>query len=285
MNTMLIKTSAAALVLVGAFMAASGAEATGCKKDCGPQKPAHVTVDVDNTVKNHTDVNNTNTNKTNVNIGNVSGGAGGAGGKGGNADANAHATGGNAHATGGDSLSQSSSGSTANNSFRFTQRAAAYAPAAIVQPSGNCGSGWAMSLGTLTATGGVARTAQDQTCLATNAALMMVEQGLLRADKGVAAIGIATLNELYTEFGAAQEIVAANLVKRCWKEAGERSAVLLADKNLDCAAVERTRVRVAFIEAKRQRPRAHRVPAGTPTLPQICVPVTEQLKAALCPAR
>ncbi len=153
-----------------------------------------------------------------------------------NSNASSYASGGKSKATGGnsDSHSNSSTGPISITENYDSPLPIGIAPSVYIQPTGNCGEGWSLSVGAPYTGIGGGKSSQSRTCLSQNAALSAINAGLVKKDNGLVAVGLGALLELHEEFKTATSIVSQNLMSPCGKEAAATSVILLTKENLDC---------------------------------------------------
>ncbi len=186
---------------------------------------------------------------------NAAGGQGGQGGRGGDggaadarSDSRSHAeggAGGAAHADGGEASSQAtggnvegvSTGSITNVENHDYPTPIGIAPNVYIQPTGDCGDGWSLSVGLPYSAIGGGKSGQDSFCISNNAALAAINAGIVKGDDGLVASGFGALRQLHVEFDTAANIVVQNLISECASQAAARSVVLLTQQDLDCSAL------------------------------------------------
>ncbi|MCB9991395.1 MAG: hypothetical protein H6867_08455 [Rhodospirillales bacterium] len=150
-----------------------------------------------------------------------------------------NAAGGNVEGVQGGNVEGVQTGSINNNIKYDAPKPIGNAPNVFIQPTGDCGSGWSLSVGAPYSALGFGKTGQDQICLSTNAALAVMNAGLVADDQGIIAVGLSTLTQIHPEFEAAVQYVSGNLTSECAAQAARISTVLLAQPKLDCATLNR----------------------------------------------
>jgi hypothetical protein len=107
------------------------------------------------------------------------------------------------------------------------------APNVYLNPAGECGEGWSLSVGFVGGSVGGGMTDQSRTCLSQNAAQAIINAGLVRGDDGMIAGGLRGLANLHTEIDGAISTVANN-IQECEGQKPAASPILLAQKDPYC---------------------------------------------------
>lgn len=190
-----------------------------------------------NSTTNNTIINNDTTNVIKPNIANGgAGGKGGMGGAGGAGGAGGNGFGGQGGNTGPVNLS------SINN---FEKPLPMGTPGfGFVPPSGDCGTGFYGSVGAPYVGLGGGKASQDSECLMLRGATATLNAGVATGDKGLQAIGLRSMSQLYPKYEQATQDVTGNLTKDCAEKAASISAALLANPTMNCGKDGKITVKV-----------------------------------------
>jgi hypothetical protein len=119
----------------------------------------------------------------------------------------------------------------------YTYKQVRQAPPVSVYASGECPSGFGFSVAFAGVAGGASHTKQDKFCLGVKAAGKILDTGVSLNDVGIVASGLAALRQQFDSIDVGMGIVTTNMYKPCAEAAGKRSAIMLTDPNLNCAAI------------------------------------------------
>lgn len=215
---------AAALLLVTVFGGTADVLAGG---NSGPT----INSTVNNTINNSmTKIDRPNTATARGGNATANGGMGGAGGMGGQGGAGGQAAGGSASNVLNNNIEAPMPMGTPGFGF--------------VAPSGDCGTGFHVSVGAPYVGLGGGKASQDSECLSLRAATAAMNAGVATGDKGMQAIGLRSMGRLYPAFEQSTQDVTTNLTKDCADKAANISAALLANPTMNCGKDGKITVKV-----------------------------------------